>query len=760
MARRLTLTHWGAYEVESDGADVRSVDPFPSDPDPSPIGRSLTAVRQSRVARPAIRAGWLDGGPGAATDRRGADRFVEVGWDRALDLVAGELDRVRVEHGNAAIYGGSYGWASAGRFHHAQSQIHRFLACIGGYTSSVNTYSLAAAEVLIPRVLGLDFDDLQSAQTSWPVIATHTDLLVAFGGVPLKNTQVQYGGHGRHVTRGWLAAAAGRGCRIVNVSPIRDDVVDGLGGEWWPVRPNTDTALMLGLIHALIEGDRVDRRFLATYVAGWERLEAYVTGAAAGGATTPEWAEGITGIPAEDIRRLAREMASRRTMISVSWSIQRADHGEQAYWAAIALACALGQIGLPGGGFGFGYGAVGTVGNGASRRPLPRVDRPPHPVESFIPVARIADMLLHPGEPFENDGGVHRYPDVRLVYWAGGNPFHHHQDLNRLGRAWERVETVVVHDSFWNPLARRADVVLPVTTFLEREDIGGAPDDDHLFHMPRLLEPVGEARDDYDVFAALADRLGAGPAFTEGRSSEQWVRELYERFRAAEPDAPPFERFAADGFLRHRPSEADSLVLFDRYRRDPAVYPLGTPSGRIELWSEGIASLGHESCPGHPAWREPAEWLGGDVSRHPLHLISNQPATRLHSQWDHGEVSRASKVAGREPIRIHPDDAARRGIVDGAVVRVFNDRGACLAGAVVSDAVRPGVVQLSTGAWYDPDETGLCRHGNPNVLTRDVGTSPLAQGPTAQTCLVEVELFAGEPPPVRVFDLPEGASLP
>jgi biotin/methionine sulfoxide reductase len=148
------------------------------------------------------------------------------------------------------------------------------------------------------------------------------------------------------------------------------------------------------------------------------------------------------------------------------------------------------------------------------------------------------------------------------------------------------------------------------------------------------------------------------------------------------------------------------------------------------------------------------------VSRFPLQLIANQPATRLHSQLDFGATSLASKIDGREPVRIHPQDAAARGIADGDIVRLYNDRGACLAGAVLSDALRPGVVQLATGAWYDPEdpaaETPFCVHGNPNVLTRDIGTSRLAQGCTGQLSLVEIERFDGLLPPIKAFDPPPG----
>lgn len=749
----MTLTQWGAFRVTAEGAEITGVEPLAHDPDPSPIGRSLAAVTRSRVARPSVRESWLAHGPGAATDRRGQEAFVEVDWDTALDLVAAELTRVRTTHGDAAIYGGSYGWSSAGRFHHAQSQIHRFLATTGGYTASVNSYSLAAAEVIVPHVLGHAWWDIQDMHTSWPIIAEETDLFVAFGGVPPKNSQVQFGGQGTHTLRQWMVAARDRGCRFVNVGPIKDDVLEELGARWLPLRPNTDVALMLALMRRLVVTGRADLEFLGERCHGWDRFSAYLAGSVDGIEKDPEWAASITGLEAGEIERLADLLGTGRTMVNAAWALQRADHGEQAYWATIALAAVIGHIGLPGGGFGLGYGATGTVGKGTPTQRLPRFPSPPNPVSSFIPVARISDCLLSPGTPFEYNGGTYIYPDIRFVYWSGGNPFHHHQDLRRLDRAWQRPETVVVHEPYWTATARRADIVLPVTTALEREDIGGAPLDDHLVAMQPVIPPQGEARDDFAVFADLAGRLGVGEEFTENKSATEWVREFYERFAEYRPDAPSYADFVRAGFLRNEPAPGDRThlrVLLAAFREGGS---LPTPSGRIELYSETIASFDLDDCPPHPTWLEPRVRLGGDGA-HPLHLVSNQPRTRLHSQLDHGATSRDSKVAGREPVRINPADAAARGIGTGQVVRVFNDRGVCLAGAVVDDGVMPGVVQLSTGAWWAPAADVDCVHGNPNVLTTDVPTSRLAQGSTAHTCMVEVELHAGPVPEVDPHALP------
>ena len=188
-----------------------------------------------------------------------------------------------------------------------------------------------------------------------------------------------------------------------------------------------------------------------------------------------DWAARITGIDAETIRELARRMAATRTMITTTWSLQRADHGEQPIWMTVVLAAMLGQIGLPGGGFGFGYGSMNRHGRSRARR-CAALNRPSgaNPIDSYIPVARISDLLLHPGETIDFNGKRVTYPDIQLVYWCGGNPFHHHQDINRLVQAWQRPETVIVHEICWTATARHADIVLPATTTLERNDIASS----------------------------------------------------------------------------------------------------------------------------------------------------------------------------------------------------------------------------------------------------------------------------------------------
>jgi biotin/methionine sulfoxide reductase len=255
-------SHWGAYTAHVRDDELVGVDPHPDDPLPSPLlGNIVSGNGRARVAHPAIRRGWLEDGPG--TDpRRGADEWVTVSWEEALDRTATELGRVIGEHGNAAVYAGSYGWASAGRFHHAQSQVHRFLALGGGYTTSRGSYSVGAMELILPHVIGGGKWSIWERGPMWSEIAEHAELVVSFGGVAAKNAQVNPGGVGRHEVLELQRRCAAKGVRFVSVSPLREDAAGFLDAEWLSLRPNTDVPLMLGIAFALLDEGLHDQDFL------------------------------------------------------------------------------------------------------------------------------------------------------------------------------------------------------------------------------------------------------------------------------------------------------------------------------------------------------------------------------------------------------------------------------------------------------------------------------------------------------------------
>jgi biotin/methionine sulfoxide reductase len=760
-----SLSHWGAFTAVVQDGRLIACEPFERDPAPSGILASMPGTMQSdlRIARPAVREGWLNQREASDRSARGQERFVEVDWDVALDLVAGELARVRAQHGHAAVFGGSYGWSSAGRLHHARTLTHRFLNSGGGCVNQAGNYSWGAAQFLLPHVIGT-YAPVTGRVTDWNSVLHHTELFIAFGGLPLRNAQITSGGAGAHSTQGWVERACRSAIEFVVISPTQADVPEGMRARWIPIRPNTDTALMLGMAHTLLAQSRHDTAFLHSHCEGFEGFARYLRGDDDGQPKDAAWAAAICGVDATTITELALRAASRRTLLNCTWSLQRAHHGEQPYWASIALASMLGQIGLPGGGFAFGHGSINGAATPRPDVPAPEMSAGRNPIGQSIPVARFADMLLAPGQAYDFNGRTSTYPDIELIYWAGGNPFHHHQDLNRLMKGWQKPQTIVVHDSWWTPAARRADIVLPATTTLERNDIGGSSRDRFVLAMKQALAPHAQSRNDFDIYRELAARAGHEAAFTEGRDEAAWIRSIYDdmagKWRAAGFGLPSFDVFWAEGFAE-LPEPARDMVLFEAFRQDPVAAPLGTPSGRIELYSQKIASFGYDDCPPHPAWLPPAEWLGAPAAaRWPLHLVSSQPPDKLHSQLDAGERSVQGKIKARQRVCMHPDEASRRGIGPHDLVRVFNARGSCLAGAELDARVMPGVLVMSTGAWFDPQDAALERHGNPNVLTLDVGTSRLAQGTSAMTTLVEVERWQGEAPAVQAFTPPSRVPAP
>lgn len=758
-ARISHCSHWGAYTLLVDEGRIVGVEPFAGDPHPSPIIASVPAWATShrRVARPMARKSWLtaqrEGRVMTAAERarRGHEPFVPLTWDEALTFAADEVKRVIAYHGNRAIFAGSYGWTSCGRFHHAQSLLRRTMNLVGGYTGHVDTYSIAAGPVILRHVLGSS-DACQGRANTLLNIARNTQTLVVFGGMSPRTAQSEAGGIARHRLEDDLRTIAQRGVRVIHVSPQRDDLPADMNATWWPIKPNTDAALMLGLAYEIVAAGAHDSDFLARYCSGSDIFLAYLTGASDGVPKTAAWAAAITGLAADDIRALAALLPKTRSMLALSWSLQRARHGEQPFWAALGLAAVIGQIGLPGGGVGYGYGSLGGVGGPIVIGRAPAMSQLSNTLDSFIPVARISDLLEKPGESYDYEGRTRTYPDIRLVYWAGGNPFHHHQDLNRLGRAWQRPETIVVQDPMWTPTALRADLVLPASTSIERNDIAGNRRSDMVVAMKQAIAPVGEARSDFEIFASLSAKLGVREGFTEGRDEMGWLRHIYDLTRddartRCDVDMPPFEVFWETG-AADVPAMADYTFLAD-FRADPNAHKLATESGRIVLGSALLAGKGYADCCAHPAWIDHAEWLSPEAeAAGRFHMLQPQPEGRLHSQLIDAGPSRARMPDGRERLRIHPQDAQRLGLVQGGVARVSNARGASLAAVEITDAMRPGVVALPTGAWFTPsdNDAALDQSGNPNVLTLDVPTSSFGQGCAAQTCLVEISRWDGPAP--------------
>lgn len=343
------LAHWGAYTaVVEDGRLIRC-EPYSADADPSPLLDSIVPLVYSdkRIRKPAVRRSWLQKRENSDRSLRGREDFVEVDWDVALDLVAQENRRVRDRYGASGIFNGSYGWSSAGRLHHARSLVRRFYFTGGGGVDQLGNYSWGSAQFFLPYVIGT-FTPLTGRVTSWPSVVEHAEILLAFGGLALKNAQVASGGAVEHTLKPALEQLAKKGTRVINISPMRDDCPEFLNAEWIPIRPNTDAALMMAIAYEIQRKEAQDDAFLASHCVGYPQLAAYLRGEKDGVAKTPDWASHITGIPAERIARLADDLIGVRSFITCSYSVQRAHRGEQPYWMMIAISAMLGQVGLPG----------------------------------------------------------------------------------------------------------------------------------------------------------------------------------------------------------------------------------------------------------------------------------------------------------------------------------------------------------------------------------------------------------------------------
>lgn len=734
----VSLCHWGAFEAVVENGRLRSTRPWrDGGADPDMIGALPDLVySKKRIDQPYAREGWLRDQENSDGTSRGRERMVPISWETALSLTAGELCRVRDTYGHKSLFAGSYGWSSAGRFHHARTQVRRFFGAFGGFTDQVGNYSWGAAQILLQNILG-NADAVSGAATSWQSIAENTDVLVAFGGLSPKNWRVTSGGAGNHHMPGHIQTARKKGTKFIIVSPMADDIPEGSDAQWIAPRPGSDTAIILALCFEMIKRGRADRSFLSSYCSGFETFLDYLQGEKDGAPKDIDWASKIADVPTCTLHSLADQISIGQIMLTASWSLQRSHRGEQPYWALIALAAILGQIGQPGGGFTFGYGSLNVVGEGAHKGLVPVMETLGNDAGTAIPVARFADMLENPGKTIPFNGGLVTFPDTRLIYWAGGNPFHHAQDLFRLNRLWSRPETIIVHEQTWTATALRADIVLPATTSLERSDIGGTSRDPHVFHMPQLINPVGQARNDYDIFSDLAARTGLETTYTENRSADQWLCHLWCKSRTNAQRhniaAPQYEELIAlNAWQVPKPTEPE--VLLSGFRQDPSQNALNTPSGKIVLFSPNIASYNYTDISGHPEWQPPREWLGSAAGDQ-LALLSRQPAKFLHSQLNQTHLAKS----GAPNILINFKEAENRSLIDGQEVVVCSERGKCRATLKISDQCRNGVAVMETGPMFQGATDKTDQGGNPNALIGDIATSELSQASAAQSCLIRIE---------------------
>ncbi len=681
---------------------------------------------------------------------RGEGKFIQISWDEALDSVANQMQRVKAQYGNEALfvpYGtGSYNQLNGS--HTARRLMNLFGGCLGIY----NSYSWGAINIATPTVYGTLVTGNQ--RQDW----LNSRYIIMWGWNPAEmrdGTNSDY----------FIKLARENGARVICIDPRHSLSAAALADEWIPIRPGTDAAMMTAMAYVMLTEGLYDADFVRSHCVGWdasqmpagaesaESYTAYLLGERDGIHKSPEWAEAITAVPAATIARIAREYATQKPgVLYQGYGMQRRAYGEQVVRAGCVLAAITGNVGLPGG-WASGLGTQAPDG-GPAWTVFPVGE---NPVKASIPVFLWSEAVLR-GHQLTSAEGVIGAPqlkaDIKLIYAVATNCLiNQHADVNRSAEILKdesRVEFIVVQDNFLTPTARFADVILPACTQFETWGVeDGWKYGDEVILQPKLVEPPGECRSDYRICANLATRLGFGETYTEGRDEKAWVEWCLDRFRETRfPDLPSLDAFIEQNLGAYSKPVIQPAVALADFRQDPAKYPLNTPSGKIEVFSKTLYDLGKPAeippVPKYiPEWENPFSDNGSQAEtavlpgskRYPLQALGHHSLARVHSTHANNDWL---QEAFPQRIFINPLDAAARGIGDGDLVHVWNDRGGLIIPARLTKRILPGVVDIPQGAWWNPGPDGIDRGGCINVLTSHRWT-PLAFASTQQTIMVEVE---------------------
>ncbi|MEE8412999.1 MAG: molybdopterin-dependent oxidoreductase [Dehalococcoidales bacterium] len=636
------------------------------------------------------------------TGERGQGQFERISWDEALDRVTSELTRLKKKYGNSAILLAS-GSGNQGRLHGA-GPVGRMLTQFGGYTSTWGNASFEGALFASMATYGTirsgnDRDDHLNSR-----------LIIMWGWNPANTIQEPN-------TSLYLAQAREKGIRIIAVDPRYTDSAATFAQQWIPIRPGTDAAMLIAMAYVIITENLQDQAFIDKYTVGFDKYKDYVLGKEDGIAKTPGWAEAITTVPAGVTVNLAREYATMKPAALIAgWGPARAAMGEQYARAANVLTAITGNIGIKGGyASGFMRATSRSFTPGQRRQPG---EGPPPRKDSLY---KLQDSLhnttggrIHGTKIFDAilRGRAGGYPaDIKMAYVVAGNYINQHPNTRRGVEAFKSLEFVVVHEQFMTPTARFGDIVLPVNTFMERADIAypwmGSP---YSIYLNKSIDSLYESKSDLEIARELSSKLGI-PQVLGNESEDELLRDIVAR----SDDIPDYDAFKRDGVQKFKPAEP--IVGFQKQIEDPENNPFPTLSGKIEIYCEHIAEMNNPDIPPIPKYISPPENYDDPLAaRYPLQLLTTHYKTRAHSTWHNVPWLREIEP---HSVWINTLDADARGLKDGDLVDVFNDRGRIRIPAQITERITPGVVNVSQGAWYDPDEEGIDRGGCANVLTND-----------------------------------------
>lgn len=678
--------------------------------------------------------------------RRGEGKFRRASWDEALSFITDRLLYIRNTYGPASISDQSYAGASYGVLHKSD-QIEGLLArFLGIFGSRVTSWS-------VPSYQGTTFSSLMTFGTikdgNEDDAFAHSKLMIMWGWNPA------YTFHGGN-TFYYMRLAKQRGCKFVLVDPQYTDSASAYDAWWIPIRPNTDAAMMAGMAYYIFVNNLQDQEFIDRFVQGmdpgtmprWaiaqgqENFRDYILGRGYDGIPkTPEWASRICGVPADDIKKLAHMYATTKpAALKASWAPGRNAYGEQYNRMAAALQSMTGNIGMLGGsaeGVGKSWGALGVAHPHDQFSNVwfqaIKSDRWAHAVLNYPNISREEIGLWERQDP--TDGQI---PNIRAIIWQGSDWFNQLTNINKEIAAVQKLDLTVCMDSTITPTGIWSDVLLPIATHFERHDVSLNWYKGHYYiHRPKVIEPLGESKTDFQVFTELAYRLGFGPMFNPKASrdyfeyndavDETYLREWWtmqvipKQLMPEQQEIIPWDEFKRRGVYKFK-YDHPHVAFEDQIKKGK---PFQTPSGRIEIFSTTLATIPsfRESRYGYyippiPKWIEPFEWLGDTekTKHYPFHVVTPHPRWRTHTIFHN--IPQLRETYAQE-VTINASDAARLGIKTGDTVEVWNDRGKTVLPAYVTERCMPGVLVIHEGAWMDLDANGVDRSGNPDFLTKD-----------------------------------------
>lgn len=685
---------------------------------------------------------------------RGEGKFERISWDEALDIVSTSLKQTVEKYGNEAVYINYSSGVVGGNITRSSpyaSLVARLMNCYGGFLSHYGTYSTAQIACAMPYTYGSNDGNSTSD-------IENSKLVVLFGNNPAE-TRMSGGG----ITYYLEQARERSNARMIVIDPRYTDTAAGREDEWIPIRPGTDAALVAGLAHVMISENLVDQPFLDKYCVGYDEktlpanaprnghYKAYILGEGDDGVEkTPQWAAAITGIPADRIIKLAREIAGTKpAYIAQGWGPQRQANGELTSRAIAMLPILTGNVGVNGGNSG---ARESTYTITIERMPVLE-----NPIKTQISCFSWTDAITRGPEMTAKRDGVRgkNKLDVPIKFiwnYAGNTIINQHSDINKTHAILQddkQCEMIVVIENFMTSSAKYADILLPDLMTVEQEDI--IPNDyagnmGYLIFIQPATAPKFERKPIYWMMSEVAKRLGGDvhQAFTEGRTQREWLQYLYAKMLAEDPALPAYEALREMGIYK-RKDPAGHFVAYKKFREDPQGNPLKTPSGKIEIYSSKLADIAaswelekDETISPLPVYASTFEgWDSPQRSEFPLQLFGFHYKSRTHSTYGNIDVLQA---AARQEVWINPLDAKQRGIANGDKVRVFNGRGEVRIEAKVTPRIMPGVAAMGQGAWHNADMGGdRIDHGACiNTLTTH-RPSPLAKGNPQHTNLVEIK---------------------